>query len=76
MIWASTLWSRAGTFLNDAVLRSFELEIGREVTRPTISGMMGAYGAALAAKDAGLTQSTLLSAEAWPPSPMSPARHL
>ena len=55
---------QGGTFLNDAVLRSFELEIGREVTRPTISGMMGAYGAALAAKDAGLTQSTLLSAEA------------
>ena len=37
---------QGGTFLNDAVLRSFELEIGREVTRPTISGMMGAYGAA------------------------------
>ena len=55
---------QGGTFLNDAVLRSFELEIGREVTRPTISGMMGAYGAALAAKDAGLTQSALLSAEA------------
>ena len=31
---------QGGTFLNDAVLRSFELEIGREVTRPTISGMM------------------------------------
>ena len=55
---------QGGTFLNDAVLRSFELEIGREVTRPTISGMMGAYGAALAAKDAGLTRSALLSAEA------------
>ena len=55
---------QGGTFLNDAVLRAFELEIGREVTRPTIAGMMGAYGAALAAKDAGLTQSTLLSAEA------------
>ena len=61
---------QGGTFLNDAVLRSFELEIGREVTRPTISGMMGAYGAALAAKDAGLTQSTLL--RLWPPSPMKP----
>ena len=60
---------QGGTFLNDAVLRSFELEIGREVTRPTISGMMGAYGAALAAKDAGLTQSTL---RLWPPSPMRP----
>ncbi|MBR5534102.1 MAG: 2-hydroxyglutaryl-CoA dehydratase, partial [Ruminiclostridium sp.] len=48
---------QGGTFLNDAVLRSFEQEIGREVTRPTISGMMGAYGAALAAKEAGLERS-------------------
>ncbi len=55
---------QGGTFLNDAVLRSFEQEIGREVTRPTISGMMGAYGAALAAKEAGLDQSTLLPPEA------------
>jgi len=42
---------QGGTFLNDAVLRGFEQEIGREVTRPTIAGLMGAYGAALAAKD-------------------------
>lgn len=55
---------QGGTFLNDAVLRSFELELGRNVTRPTIAGMMGAYGAALAAKQAGLSQSTLLSYEA------------
>ncbi|MBR5791479.1 MAG: 2-hydroxyacyl-CoA dehydratase [Ruminiclostridium sp.] len=55
---------QGGTFLNDAVLRSFEQEIGREVTRPTISGMMGAYGAALAAKEAGLEKSSLLPAEA------------
>ena len=55
---------QGGTFLNDAVLRSFELELGREVTRPTIAGMMGAYGAALAAKDAGLHGSSLLSQEA------------
>ena len=52
---------QGGTFLNDAVLRSFEQEIGRNVTRPTISGMMGAYGAALAAKDAGLEKTALLS---------------
>ena len=55
---------QGGTFLNDAVLRSFEQEIGRQVTRPTISGMMGAYGAALAAKAAGLEKSALLSPEA------------
>ncbi len=55
---------QGGTFLNDAVLRSFEQEIGRNVTRPTIAGMMGAYGAALAALEAGLTESTLLSPQA------------
>ena len=55
---------QGGTFLNDAVLRSFELEIGRQVTRPTIAGMMGAYGAALAARDAKLEKSSLLSAKA------------
>ena len=38
---------QGGTFHNDAVLRSFEREIGREVVRPSIAGLMGAYGAAL-----------------------------
>ena len=42
---------QGGTFLNDAMLRAFEQEIGRNVTRPAISGLMGAYGAALHAKD-------------------------
>lgn len=42
---------QGGTFLNDAVLRGFEKEIGRDVTRPTIAGLMGAYGAALTALD-------------------------
>ena len=32
---------QGGTFLNDAVLRAFEQELGREVTRPTISGHHG-----------------------------------
>ncbi len=52
---ASELGSRivvqGGTFLNDAVLRVFEKETGREVVRPNISGLMGAYGAALYAMD-------------------------
>ncbi len=39
---------QGGTFHNDAVLRAFEQELGRNVTRPTISGIMGAFGAALA----------------------------
>ncbi len=38
---------QGGTFLNDAVLRAFEKEIGRDVIRPQIAGLMGAYGAAL-----------------------------
>ena len=41
---------QGGTFLNDAVLRSFEMELGREVTRPKEAGLMGALGAALIAK--------------------------
>ncbi len=42
---------QGGTFLNDAVLRAFEKELGVNVIRPDIAGMMGAYGAALYAKD-------------------------
>ena len=41
---------QGGTFLNDAVLRAFELLTGRQVVRPNIAGLMGAYGAALTAK--------------------------
>jgi len=55
---------QGGTFLNDAVLRAFEQELGRNVTRPVISGIMGAFGAALAARDAHLEKTSLLSAEA------------
>ena len=42
---------QGGTFLNDAVLRAFELLIGREVIRPNIAGLMGAFGAALLAQE-------------------------
>lgn len=42
---------QGGTFLNDAVLRSFEKELGRNVTRPAIAGLMGAFGCALYAKE-------------------------
>lgn len=42
---------QGGTFLNDAVLRSFELELGRNVIRPAIAGLMGAFGCALYAKE-------------------------
>ncbi len=40
---------QGGTFLNDAVLRAFELLAEREVIRPDIAGLMGALGAALIA---------------------------
>lgn len=42
---------QGGTFYNDAVLRAFELIVGKNVIRPDISGLMGAYGAALLAKE-------------------------
>lgn len=42
---------QGGTFYNDAVLRSMELILDREVVRPEIAGLMGAYGAALYAKE-------------------------
>lgn len=42
---------QGGTFLNNTVLRSFEQEIGKEVIRPSIAGIMGAFGAALYAKE-------------------------
>ena len=42
---------QGGTFYNDAVLRAFELIVGKNVVRPDISGLMGAYGVALLAKE-------------------------
>lgn len=42
---------QGGTFYNDAVLRAFELIVGKNVIRPDISGLMGAYGMALLSKE-------------------------
>ncbi len=42
---------QGGTFYNDAVLRALEKTIGREVVRPDMAGIMGAYGAALIARE-------------------------
>ncbi len=42
---------QGGTFYNDAVLRCFELVSEREVIRPDIAGIMGAFGAAIIARD-------------------------
>ena len=41
---------QGGTFLNDAVLRAIEDILGKEIVRPDIAGLMGAYGAALIAR--------------------------
>ncbi len=42
---------QGGTFLNDAVLRSFEQLAQVDAVRPDIAGNMGAFGAALLARD-------------------------
>ena len=52
---------QGGTFMNDAVLRCFETEIGRNVTRPNIAGLMGAFGAALFAREHKPERSSVLS---------------
>ncbi len=58
---------QGGTFYNDAVLRSFEKIADCEVIRPDIAGIMGAFGAALIAREryqaAPDTASTMLSIE-------------
>ncbi len=50
---------QGGTFYNDAVLRAFEKEIGAPVIRPSIAGVMGAYGAAIHSMN--LNKSTILT---------------
>jgi len=42
---------QGGSFLNEAILRALELTVGREVVRPDKAGLMGAYGAALIARN-------------------------
>lgn len=57
---------QGGTFYNDAVLRSFERISEREAVRPDIAGIMGAFGAALIAKERsieGTSTSELMSLE-------------
>lgn len=54
---------QGGTFYSDAVLRAFERIAGVQVTRPGLSGLMGALGMALMAQDQGLEESSILSQE-------------
>jgi predicted CoA-substrate-specific enzyme activase len=52
---------QGGTFLNDAILRAFERELGCHVTRPQIAGLMGAFGCALYAKEKATKVSSILT---------------
>ncbi len=56
---------QGGTFMNNAVLRSIEKIIGKDVVRPDIAGLMGAYGCSLIAMDNYMedTESSILPAE-------------
>ena len=54
---------QGGTMYNDAILRAFEKELGMNVIRPSISGLMGAYGCALYAKRKNLKESNIISKE-------------
>ena len=54
---------QGGTFYNDAVLRSIEELLHKEVIRPDIAGLMGAYGAAILASETCAGVSKLLSAD-------------
>ena len=45
--------AQGGSFLNDALLRALEIQVGKPVVRPGLSGLMGAFGAALLAKKRG-----------------------
>ncbi len=54
---------QGGTFLSDAVLRAFEIITGRNATRPSISGLMGAFGMALISKERAKEKSTIISFE-------------
>lgn len=54
---------QGGTFLNNAVLRVFENELGVHVLRPDISGLMGAYGAAIYAMRKSTGESSIVKQE-------------
>jgi len=56
---------QGGTFMNNAVLRSIERIIGKDVVRPDIAGLMGAYGCSLIARENFVegTKSSILTRE-------------
>lgn len=52
---------QGGTLCNDAILRSLEIELNQNVVRSNISGLMGAYGGALYAKNQNLKKSNIIA---------------
>ena len=54
---------QGGTFLNKAVLRAFEKELGLNVVCPNIAGIMGAYGCCLYAKQLKINNSSIITKE-------------
>ena len=54
---------QGGTFYNDAILRAFEMELKCNVTRPSVAGLMGAFGAALHSKTLSLEKSSMINKE-------------
>ena len=54
---------QGGTFYGDAILRAFERITGRDVTRPSIAGLMGAMGMALIAKERSTGSSQIKNTE-------------
>lgn len=54
---------QGGTFYGDGILRAFEKVSGRIPTRPQISGLMGAFGMAIIAKERSVGSSTLIAKE-------------
>ena len=59
----SNIVVQGGTFYNDAVLRSVEKILHKEVIRPDIAGLMGAYGAAILARENFSGETKLLTPE-------------
>ncbi|MBR2281472.1 MAG: 2-hydroxyacyl-CoA dehydratase, partial [Spirochaetales bacterium] len=52
---------QGGTFLNNCVLRAFEMELGTTVVRPKFAPLMGAYGSALYAREHARERSTTIT---------------
>ena len=68
---------QGGTFHNEAVLRALEQTLDRQVVRPDIAGIMGAFGAALIARErcGAQTETAMLSLPQLESFSVRPAQH-